>query len=515
MADGQHGERTHGQSHDSSRKVPYVLPRLCGKAIYVLSLIDALIISAYLIGMIVVGLASRGRQRNANEYFTAKGLMSGSLGTLLVGLSLALFSGVSFLYYPAVVYNGGIVLFVGVTFICMPLALVGLRWFLPRYLDRGVTQPYETIEHRFGKPTRTVASIMYVFMRIGWMAALIYAPTLAVMAAARLSPQWFWPCILITGLVSTLYTVFGGIRGVIVTDAVQFIIITVGIAASFACIWLKLPVSLGEAIETLREANRLNFLPLSFDPTVGLTIWTVAIGVTVANLFNYVGDPMSLQRYLATGDTRAAMHTFVINFFGVIFVLALLSGVGLSMFVFYHFLPDSNLPADADKIYPHFIATQLPNGVSGLMLAALLAATMSSMTSGINALAATITLDILPQVSRTLSPAEQLRFGRICSCVIGIASTLLAGVVHRLGSLFDLTQIILGVFAGPLLIVVLLSVTTWRVAPIGIIIGLIGGCAAGWVVAFSPFASLWTAPVAAGITLFLALSFHWLASRVK
>lgn len=480
-----------------------------------LSYIDTIIIGIYLIGMIVIGLVSRGRQRNANDYFTAKGLMSGSLGTLLVGLSLALFSGVSFLYYPAVIYSGGIVLFVGVACVCMPIALFGLRWFLPRYLGQGVAQPYETIEHRFGKSTRTVASIMYVFMRVGWMAALIYAPTLAVMAAARLSPDWFWPCILITGLVSTLYTVLGGIRGVIVTDALQFIVITVGIAASFICIWLKLPVSLGEAVYTLQQANRLNFLPLSLNPTEALTVWTVLIGVTVANLFNYVGDPMSLQRYLATGNTRAAMHTFIINFFGVILVLGLLSGVGLSMFVFYHFLPDPNLPADADKIYPHFIATQLPSGVSGLMLAALLAATMSSMTSGINALAATITLDILPQMSRTLSPVEQLRFGRICSCAIGIASTLLAGVVHRLGSLFDLTQIILGVFAGPLLVIVVMSVMNRRVSSTGMIFGLIGGCAAGWVVAFSSAASLWTAPVAAAFTLLLALSIHALSERDK
>jgi sodium-coupled monocarboxylate transporter 8/12 len=482
-----------------------------------LSITDALIVGIYLLGVIIVGLATRGRQRDANDYFTAGGLMSGWFGSLLVGLSIAatLFSGISFLFYPAVVYSGGLVLFVGVTFVCMPIAFYTLKWFLPRYLGHGISHPFETIELRFGPSTRTAASLMYVLMRVGWMAALIYAPTLAITAAARLSPAWFWPCVLTIGLVSTLYTVFGGIRGVIVTDAIQFVVIAVGITMTFGCIWIKLPVSLGEAISALQDAGRLNVLPLSIDPTERLTIWTVAIGVTVANLANYIGDQMSLQRYLATGQTRAALRTFAINVGGVILVVALLTGVGLAMFVFYHFVPDATLPKDADKIYPHFIATQLPVGLSGLMLAAILAATMSSMTSGINALAATITLDLLPRVARPYSALEQLRFARICSCVVGVVSTLLAGVVHRLGSLFDLTQIILGVFAGPLLVVVLMSVTDRRVAPAGMIFGLAGGCVAGWIVVVSPIAALWTAPVAAAVTFAIAMMFETLTNRTE
>ncbi|HVT30491.1 MAG TPA: hypothetical protein VHE81_20950 [Lacipirellulaceae bacterium] len=475
-----------------------------------LSFIDAIIVVIYLCGMIVVGLASRGRQRDANDYFTASGMMRGLLGTVLVGLSIAatLFSGISFIFYPAVTYSTGIVLFAGVALVCMPVAFLALQWFLPRYLAHGIVHPYETIERKFGAATRTVASSMYVLMRIGWMAALIYAPTLAIMAAARLSPAWFWPCVLATGLVSTLYTVFGGIRGVIVTDAIQFLVIVVGIAMTFVCVWTKIPVSLGEAIETLRSAGKLEILRLSLDPTAGLTLWTITIGVTIANLANYIGDQMSLQRYLATGDTRTAMHTFSINVVGVVGVLALLAGVGLSMFVFYHYVPDRNLPRNADQIFPHFIATQLPAGISGLVLAAILAATMSSMTSGINALSATVTLDLMPRIVRPLSPREQLRFARVCSCLFGVVSTLLAGVVNRLGTLFELTQIILGVFAGPLLIVVVLSVTTQSVSSTGMILGLIGGCAAGWAVALSPIAPLWTAPVAAAATLAITLIVH-------
>jgi Na+/proline symporter len=237
------------------------------------------------------------------------------------------------------------------------------------------------------------------------------------------------------------------------------------------------------------------------------------IGVTVANLANYIGDQMSLQRYLATGETKVALQTFTINVMGVIAVLAALTMIGLSLYVFYQLAPDPGLPTNADQIFPYYIATQLPTGISGLLLAAILAATMSSMTSGINALSATVTLDLLPRITRPLLANEQLRFARICACLVGITSTILAGFVGRLGTLFDLTQIILGVFAGPLLVVVLLSVVKWPVSSFGMILGLVGGCTVGWGVALSPIAPLWTAPGAAGCALASALLFSSFEKR--
>lgn len=472
-----------------------------------LSTIDVVILAIYLVATIIIGLVSRGKQDNSEDYFTAGGALGGWFASLLVGLSVAatLFSGISFLAFPSIMYGGGIVVLLGTVLVSMPVAYFVLRWFLNRYLQQGVRHPYDSIAQRFGEPTRTTASTMYVLMRIGWMAALIYAPTLAIMAATGLSKQWFWPCVLTIGLTSTMYTVFGGIRGVIITDAMQFVVIALGIALTIVFAWFHLPVSTSEMFRILKVSDRLDILPISLDPKMDLTLWTVVIGVTVANLANYIGDQMSLQRYLATGNTRSAMHAFTVNVVGVVVVLLLLAGVGLMLFTYYYFLPDPNLPQVGDQIFPYFIATQLPVGVSGLLLAAILAATMSSMTSGINALAATITLDLMPRLARPLPSGSQLKFARLCSFVVGLTSTLLAGVVHRLGSLYDLTQIILGTFAGPLLVVVLLSTTHRRISTRGMVVGLIGGCLAGWAVAISPIAALWTAPVAAGLTMLIAL----------
>ena len=474
-----------------------------------LTSLDLVVAGVYLVGTIAVGLACRGPQRDADDYFTAKGRLGGRIGALLVGLSVAatLFSGISFLAYPAVIYRGGIVLFLGVTLVCMPVAYVVLRWFLRRYLGQGLTHPYESIERRFGPWSRNVASVMFLLMRVGWMAALIYAPTLAILAATGWSRAMFWPVILAIGLGSTFYTAFGGIRGVIVTDALQFVVIFVGIALTVGYALVKLPEPVGEAVSGLIEADRLNLLPTSLDPAASLTVWTVAIGVTVANLANYVGDQMSLQRYLAAGSTRSALHAFSVNIFGVIAVLGLLSLVGLTLFAFYAVIDDPALPAKTDRVFPYFVASQLPSGASGLLLAAILAATISSMTSGINALSATVTLDLLPRftsLAARINGRRKLWFARVVSLVGGAAATLAAGFVSKLGTLYDVTQIILGVFAGPLLVVVLLSVSHWRLSGSAMLIGLAAGSAGGWTAAWfsahGHLASLWTAPIAAGLT---------------
>ena len=158
-----------------------------------MNVLDLIVIVGYVALSLGVGIACRGKQEDANDYFTAGGQMRGGLQTVLVGLSIAatLFSGVSFLAYPSVIYSGGTVLLVGL--LTFPLAWVTLRyWFLPRYLAVGARKPYDIIEERFGGTVRTTAASLFLMLRVGWMAALIYAPTIAIMGAWQLDADWFY-----------------------------------------------------------------------------------------------------------------------------------------------------------------------------------------------------------------------------------------------------------------------------------------------------------------------------------
>ncbi len=470
--------------------------------------IDLIIVFVYVLGSILAGLASKGKQETSEDYFMAGGGLSSLFGTILVGLSIAatLFSGISFIAYPSVVYSDGLVLLMNLIVIGMPVSWLALRyWFLPRYLALGVRYPYDGIEKRFGTPTRTLSAVLFILMRVGWMAAMIYAPTLAVMAMGNLSQAWFWPLVLITGLSCTLYTVFGGIKGVIVTDAIQFVVLALGIVTTIVYILWRLPVSFDVAWTDLQSTGHFHWLDFSTSLTKPLTFWSVAFGVSVANLANYIGDQMSLQRYLATGTVRAANRAFVINVLGVMFVLILLALVGLALFVWYRHVPDLNLPAKTDKIFPYFVATRLPTGLAGLLLAAILAATMSSMASGINVLSATVTLDFRVRFGSPMSDAQQLRYAKITSLLIGLASTFAAGFISDSGTLFMLIQIMLGVFAGPLLIVVVLSVAKIPIRNSAMFVAPLIGAAVGGYVAFAGLSGLWVSPFGAAATLLVAL----------
>lgn len=412
-----------------------------------------------------------------------------------MGLSIAatFFSGISFLAYPSLIYQGGMGIMVGL--ISFPLAWIVLRfWFLPRYLNGDGKHPYDRIETRFGYPVRATAATMFVLLRVGWMGTLIYAPTVALMASGGLSPAWFWPIVLVIGLSCTFYATLGGIRGVIVTDALQFLVIIAGIALTIGYVLWSLPTPLGQAWEGLKSAGQLQWFNPSFDVTQPMTLWAVLIGFTTANLAVYMADQMSLQRYLAAGNVRSACRAFEINLIGVVIVLILLALVGLSISAWYRTVHDPALPVNPDDVFPYFVASQLPSGVAGLILAAILAATMSSMTSGINALAGTLTLDFQSHFRPDMTPARQLRFAKLTTLALGLAATGVAGLVGQLGTIFDIAQILLGVFLGPLLACIVFSLSTWSIRGSAVIIGMLGGCVAGWATALSATASLWVAP---------------------
>ncbi|HEX7009078.1 MAG TPA: hypothetical protein VF184_03795, partial [Phycisphaeraceae bacterium] len=360
---------------------------------------------------------------------------------------------------------------------------------------------------------------LFILMRLGWMATLIYAPTIAIMAAANLDPAWLWPVVLTIGFSSTLYTAIGGIRGVIVTDAIQFLIIIGGVLGVILYTLIRLPTPWPEAVNILQETGRLRLWDLSLSLEQPLTLWALIIGYTVHNLGSYMGDQLSLQRYITAGNLRSAGQSFATNAVSSILVLLLLAGVGLALAAWYGAAGGVHLPSNVDQIFPYFVAHQLPVGVAGLLLAALLAATMSSMTSGINALAGAITLDWRPQNSRR-SPAQELRLGRWLSLLIGVAATFAGGLVGKLGTLFEIVQI-LGAFAGPLGVCVLFSTFRVRVPASAMSLAMLAGCTAGGLTAMAPYLhahwpwfpnvyALWVTPLAFLVTVAIAFAGRWI-----
>lgn len=476
-----------------------------------MNLIDVVIIVVYLVVMVTVGILSRGPQETESDYFTGGFASSHWLGIVVVGLSIGatFFSGISMLAYPSVAYASGITIML--TVLTLPLSgIFVLTVFLPRFYAAGVREPYELIERKFNYPTRAIAAGMYVLLRIGWMGVLIYAPVLAIIAGSGISNDWLWPLVLLVGLSSTLYTTLGGIRGVLVTDAIQFLVMTLGVVGPIGYILWAAPVSWTGATAYLQESGRLQWFDFSVDPTNKFTFWSIMAGMLTANLALYVADQMSLQRYLASSDERSARRSFILNLCGVMLVVTLLIFLGLALSVWYAMIVDQAPPAEADRVFPDFVSTYLPPGAPGIIFAAILAATMSSMTSGINSLAGCLTMDFMGRLRPGYGHREKLFFARGASIAIGVLATLAAGIVQHLGSIFDIAQAVIGVFLGPLLACMLFTISHLAVSSRLMISGMLAGTVAGWFVAFSPASSLWVAPAATLVAMSLpALGIIW------
>lgn len=475
--------------------------------------VDIVIVVFYLAAVVAVGIACRGREQSVDAYFTGHGMFHGSLGTLLVGLSIAatFFSGISLVIYISSVYSSGIQ--IGVGLLALPIAWVVLRyWFLPRYLADPWHQPYDIIEQRMGRTVRVVLSGMFIMLRIGWMGVLIYAPALVIMGTANLGDEWLWPIVLGIGLSSTAYTVIGGIRGVILTDAIQFMVIAGGMLFIGLFLFFKLDLSTAEMVREMSAEGRLEWLNFSFDPTVTFTFWTVIFGMGISNIGSYLSDQMALQRYLAAESPAAAIRSFTINIIGAILIVTSLIVIGLLLWLWYRHHPDPDLPEKADLVISYFISKELPLGVSGLLIAAIMAATMSSMTSGINALAGAVTNDWVARLGKPRSRESLFKIGRTVSLVLGIFSTIMAGFVDRLGSLLMGSQIVLGLFLGPMLACMCLAVVGGKFRTGETVSGLAAGLIAGGAVVISPAVGLWVCPAGFLVSLLLPIGLRALRS---
>jgi len=469
--------------------------------------VDIAVVVLYLAAVVAVGIASRGRNKSADEYFTAHGLFSGRLGTVLVGLSIAatFFSGISLIVYISSAYSGGVQIAIGL--VALPVSWVVLHfWFLPRYLSGEWLHPYDIIEERFGIEVRLTLSAMFALMRIGWMGVLVYAPAMVIMGTAGLDGIWFWPIVLAIGLSSTLYTVIGGIRSVIITDAIQFLVVSLGMLFIGVFLWSKLDLSTVEMVRELGENGRLELFNFSVDPTLTFTFWAIFIGGGVSNVASYLSDQMALQRYLTSDTLKEATRSFLINIVGAVAVVVTLVCVGLLLWLWYRHHPDPNIPVKPDKVISYFIANELPVGISGLLIAAILAATMSSMTSGVNALAGAFTNDWMARFGRKRTEVETYQLSRRASLAIGVLATLMAGLIERMGTILNASHIVMGLFLGPMLVCMILAITKIRISSRALLFGMACGTLAGGAVATTSASGLWVSPVAFLVSLVVPLA---------
>ena len=386
--------------------------------------VDWFVVAAYGVFMLGVGWYYSRRQTDTEEYF----LGGRSLGSFVIGISLyaTLLSTISYLAVPGeLVKHGPGILVWGL--LGIPLIVVCCGFFLiPVFMRLPITSAYELLEGRLGVGVRVTAAVIFILTRLVWMALLIYLAAKAVVVMVGWPESTTPMVVMVAGAVAVLYTALGGLRAVVITDVIQFLILFAGGLITIAMVTMD--IGLGGWIPTSWAPHWDQIPVFDWNPAVRVTVIGSILSGAVWTIFTYGSDQVAIQRYLATRDAKAARRALYINIGAGFAVSVLLAGLGFSVLGFFqthpHAIADGkDLLADADFLFPHFIANYLPHGLAGLVIAAMFAAAMSSLDSGINSIVTVFHVDFLGRFRRRkLRKEHSLKLAR---ALVGSAASLL------------------------------------------------------------------------------------------
>ncbi len=449
--------------------------------------VDWFVVAAYGVFMLGVGWHYSRRQTDTEEYF----LGSRSLGSFVIGISLyaTLLSTISYLSVPGeLVKHGPGILVWGL--LGIPLVIVCCGFFLiPVFMKLPITSAYELLEGRLGVGVRMTAAVIFILTRLVWMALLIYLAAKAVVVMVGWPESATPMVVMVAGAIAVLYTALGGLRAVVITDVIQFLILFAGGLITIAMV--SMDIGLGGWIPTSWAPHWDQIPVFDWNPAVRVTVIGSILSGAVWTIFTYGSDQVAIQRYLATRDAKAARRALYINVGAGLAVSVLLAGLGFSILGFFqthpHAIADGkDLLADADFLFPHFIANYLPHGLAGLVIAAMFAAAMSSLDSGINSIVTVFHVDFLGRFRRRkLRKEHSVRLARALVLGIGIAVVLLSAPVGNVpGNITEVTNKTNGLFVAPLFGLFFMCLFVPFSTPFGAIVGAVYGFSFAFLWAF-------------------------------
>ncbi len=411
---------------------------------------DLAVLILYLLGVVALGL-SFSRMSRTPEGFTSAG---GRLRSWTVGLSLfgTYLSSNTFLGVPGSAYasNWNAFLFS----LSLPIAAwIAVRYFVPFYRSTGEISAYTHLERRFGRWARTYATVCYLLTQLARVGTILFGVALALSEFTG----WSVPGIILgTGVLVTLYTLLGGIEAVIWTDAVQSVILTAGALLVVVLLLAAMPQGPGQLFEIAASAGKFSLGSSELDFTRS-TIWVVLLYGVFINLTNFGIDQSFVQRYHAARNEADAKRSVWIAASLYLPISLLFFFIGSGLFAFYQVFPEPGLLGD--RAFPHFIANSLPTGLAGLLLAALMAAAMSSIDTSLNSSATVVLEDFYRGWVRPAASDQQaMRVLYGATAGAGALGTATALAMIGVQGLLDAWWTLSGVFAGGMLGLFLLGV---------------------------------------------------------
>jgi SSS family solute:Na+ symporter len=445
--------------------------------------IDLLVVAAYFAAVVALGCFAGKGQSSGLAYFLA----DRSVTWLPAGIAMTAvsISSITFIGMPGQAFKSDWT-FLQI-YIMVPFAsLLVCKFFLPVYSLLNVLTAYEYLERRFDLRIRLIAGALFLLIICGATGVALYAPAIMLSEMTGFSVA---NAVLIVGAITTIYTMLGGIRGVIYTDILQAFVFMAGWLLTVVFILKALPGGAAQAWTEALAHDKLRILNFSPDPRVPATIWSGLI----AMLFTHVAlggiSQTQVQKFLTVSSMRGGRRAILFHGFSQLGVYVAFFALGTLLFVFYR-IHTGHLPAGiaSDRVFPFFIMREMPPGVRGFLLAGAFAPAMSTVSSALNSLANVAVVDFLDR----LRPGDTVRRAKIFTAVWGVVVMGAGLLAWRLGSILELIVKVNSYFYGCLLGIFLLGIWTTRACARGATIGLAAGVLAVLLCsAFQPDLWIW------------------------
>ena len=435
-----------------------------------LNRLDLAIIAVYLIGITLFGLRFRKRQRTLRDYFLA----GRDIPWWAIALSIvaAETSTLTIISVPGLAYDGNL------TFLQVVMGYVVGRFviafvLLPHYFRGDLYTAYELIEKRFGPQLRTVTSGLFLLTRAAAEGVRVYAVSIVVSIA--LGTGEVASIAIITAL-TLIYTFEGGLAAVIWTDVIQAAIYVAGTLVGIATIIHLVPGGWAHIYQVAESADK--FRVFDFTPTFWkpYTFWAGLLGGAFLTTASHGTDQLIVQRLLAARGLRQSKAALLSSGAAILFQFGLFLVVGVMLFAYY-MLPSAHF-GRADRIYPTFIVSRMPHGISGLLIAAILAAAMSNLSAALNSLSSSTIMDFFVRMRPQTDERKRIQLSRLSTIVWACILFILAVLcLHRVSRVVEVGLQIASVAYGALLGAFLLGILTRRANQPGAIAGMLCGFA--------------------------------------
>ena len=435
--------------------------------------LDLIILIVYLIAILLVGLYFSKKDMQGKEYFRGDGTIPWWVTS--VSIFATLLSPISFLSLVGNSYKGTWILWFAQVGAILAIPLT-IHYFLPIYNKLNIDTAYQYLEKRYGsKSLRVLGALLFIVYQLGRMSIIMYLPSVVLSELMGINVNIL---IIIMGIIAMIYSYTGGIKSVLWTDFIQGAVLLVGVTITLFFLINGIDGGFTTVLDQLTRGEKfLANNEVVFNPNLLQTsVFLIIVGACLNTLSSYISSQDIVQRFTTTNDEKKLNKMMLTNGALSIFIATVLYLIGTGLYVFYSQNP---IPGNGsqDQIFGTYIAYSLPVGVTGILLAAIYAASQSTISTGLNSVATSWTLDIQNIISKKeLDFKLQTQIAKLISLIVGVISIIIAIFLanSNITSAYELFNSFMGMVLGILAGIFILGVFFKKANMYGAYAGFIG-----------------------------------------